>query len=103
MVFHEAEYLNLPRMILQSSCAISGTGFLVHADMIKDNGGWIHHLLTETLSSRFLKLLKAKKLDTAKKLYFMMNNPLPLSVLESKIALGEGLLSGFRQIWKGFS
>ena len=25
---HEAEYLNLPRMVLKSSCAISGTGFL---------------------------------------------------------------------------
>ena len=27
---HEAEYFNLPRMVLNTSCAISGTGFLVH-------------------------------------------------------------------------
>ena len=46
---HEAEYINLPRMVLNFSCAISGTGFLVHTDVIKDNGGWIHHLLTEDI------------------------------------------------------
>ena len=37
---HEAEYLNLPRMKLNTSCAISGTGFLVQANLIKENGGW---------------------------------------------------------------
>lgn len=46
---HESEYLNNPRMILGKSCAISGTGFLVHRDIIKKNGGWKHHLLTEDI------------------------------------------------------
>ena len=32
---HEAEYLNLPRMTLGTSYAISGTGFLVDANLIK--------------------------------------------------------------------
>lgn len=39
---HEAEYLNLPRMKLNASCAVSGTGFLVHSDIIKRMvGGFI--------------------------------------------------------------
>ena len=45
----EAKFLNNARMMLNTSCAISGTGFLVSADVIKKNGGWIHHLLTEDI------------------------------------------------------
>ncbi|SDN86261.1 Glycosyltransferase, catalytic subunit of cellulose synthase and poly-beta-1,6-N-acetylglucosamine synthase [Bacillus sp. OK048] len=58
---HEAEYLNLPRMVLHSSCAISGTGFLVHADLIKANGGWIHHLLTEDIEFSVSQIIKGEK------------------------------------------
>lgn len=45
----EAKYLNNARMILGTSCAVSGTGFLVSTEVIKNNGGWIHHLLTEDI------------------------------------------------------
>ena len=45
----EARYLNNARMILKSSCAVSGTGFLVHADIVNKNNGWKHHLLTEDI------------------------------------------------------
>ncbi|MEG0381988.1 MAG: glycosyltransferase family 2 protein [Christensenella sp.] len=45
----ESQYLNRPRMMLKTSCAISGTGFLIHNDIIKKNRGWKHHLLTEDI------------------------------------------------------
>lgn len=45
----EAKFLNNSRMQLNTSCAISGTGFLVSAEIIRKNGGWIHHLLTEDI------------------------------------------------------
>ncbi len=45
----EAKYLNNSRMILKTGCAISGTGFLVHDDIIRKNNGWKHHLLTEDI------------------------------------------------------
>ncbi|WSI04544.1 glycosyltransferase family 2 protein [Sedimentibacter sp. MB31-C6] len=45
----EAKYLNNSRMLLKTGCAISGTGFLVHNDIIKKNNGWKHHLLTEDI------------------------------------------------------
>src|SRR5699024_4617553 len=35
----EARYLNNSRMILKTGCAVSGTGFLVHDDIIKRNNG----------------------------------------------------------------
>ena len=45
----EARYLNNSRMILKTGCAVSGTGFLVHDDIVKRNNGWKHHLLTEDI------------------------------------------------------
>ena len=72
---HEAEYLNLPRMTLKSSCAISGTGFLVHADMIKDNGGWIHHLLTEDIEFSVSQIIKGEKIGYCKKAVFYDEQP----------------------------
>lgn len=55
---HEAEYLNNPRMILGKSCAISGTGFLIHSDIIKRNGGWNHFLLTEDIEFTISEVIK---------------------------------------------
>lgn len=45
----EAKFLNNSRMRLGTSCAISGTGFLVSSEIIEKNNGWIHHLLTEDI------------------------------------------------------
>ena len=45
----EARYLNQSRYILNTSCAVSGTGFYVSAELIKRNGGWNYHLLTEDI------------------------------------------------------
>lgn len=59
---HEAEYLNLPRMAIGTSCAISGTGFLLHADLVKANNGWIHHLLTEDIEFSVHHIIKGEKI-----------------------------------------
>ena len=45
----EARFLNAPRMAMGVSCAISGTGFLVSGDLVRKNGGWPYHLLTEDI------------------------------------------------------
>ena len=45
----EARFLNLPRMMLGTNCHVSGTGFLVSAKVVRDNGGWPFHLLTEDI------------------------------------------------------
>ena len=42
----EARFLNFPRTLLGTNCHVSGTGFLVSARVIEDNGGWPFHLLT---------------------------------------------------------
>lgn len=45
----EARFLNFPRMMLGTNCTVSGTGFMIAASVIRDNGGWPFHLLTEDL------------------------------------------------------
>ena len=58
----EAKYLNNARMSLGTSCAISGTGFLVSAEVIEENGGWIHHLLTEDIEFTTDSIIKGEKI-----------------------------------------
>ena len=58
----EARYLNNARMTLGTSCAISGTGFLVSAEVIEENGGWIHHLLTEDIEFTTDSIIKGEKI-----------------------------------------
>ena len=58
----EARYLNNARMHLGTSCAVSGTGFLVSADVIRENGGWIHHLLTEDIEFTTDSIIKGEKI-----------------------------------------
>nr|WP_295970342.1 glycosyltransferase family 2 protein [uncultured Bacillus sp.] len=72
---HEAEYLNLPRTVLNSSCAISGTGFLVHADLIKENGGWNHHLLTEDIEFSVSQIIKGEKIGYCRRAVFYDEQP----------------------------
>ncbi len=45
----EARFLNYPRSLLNTNCAISGTGFFVSQKVITKNNGWPYHLLTEDI------------------------------------------------------
>lgn len=45
----ESRFLNYPRMLLGTNCAISGTGFLVSSRIIEENHGWPYYLLTEDI------------------------------------------------------
>lgn len=45
----EARLLNKPRAQMGVNCAVSGTGFLISAEVIREDGGWPYHLLTEDI------------------------------------------------------
>lgn len=49
-------------MQLGTSCAISGTGFLVSTELIRENGGWLHHLLTEDIEFTADSIIKGEKI-----------------------------------------
>ena len=56
----EAKYLNNPRMMLKTSCAVSGTGFLVNSSIIKKNNGWKFNLLTEDIQFSVVNILEGE-------------------------------------------
>lgn len=56
----EAEYLNNARMQLGTSCAISGTGFMVRRDIVEENNGWPFHLLTEDIQFTAASVIKGE-------------------------------------------
>lgn len=45
----EAEFLNHARVLTGHSAAVSGTGFLFSREVLRENGGWPFHLLTEDI------------------------------------------------------
>ena len=58
----EAKYLSNARMILGTSCAISGTGFLIHRDMLKKRNGWKYFLLTEDIEFSIANIIDGEKI-----------------------------------------
>jgi cellulose synthase/poly-beta-1,6-N-acetylglucosamine synthase-like glycosyltransferase len=58
----EAKYLNNARMMLNTGCAISGTGFMVSDDIIRKNNGWKHHLLTEDIEFSIDNAIEGEKI-----------------------------------------
>jgi len=45
----EAKFLNNPRFICGTNCAVSGTGFMISKRIVDMNGGWKYNLLTEDI------------------------------------------------------
>lgn len=63
----EAKYLNNPRMILKTNCAVSGTGFLVGSHIIEQRGGWKFHLLTEDIEFSIVNAIEGEKIGYCEK------------------------------------
>jgi cellulose synthase/poly-beta-1,6-N-acetylglucosamine synthase-like glycosyltransferase len=58
----ESKFLNHSRMLLNSGCAISGTGFLIHKDVIQRIGGWKYFLLTEDIEFSIANAMEGEKI-----------------------------------------
>lgn len=56
----EAEFLNHARMLLGTSCAVSGTGFLFHREVLAE--GWNFFLLTEDIEFTVHSILAGEKI-----------------------------------------
>ena len=71
----EAKYLNNPRMMLKTSCAVSGTGFLVNSSIIKKNNGWKFNLLTEDIQFSVVNILEGEKIGYCESAMFYDGQP----------------------------
>ncbi len=62
----ESVYLNYSRMLVGASCAVSGTGFMFSGKVLREQGGWKFHLLTEDIEFSVYQILKGYKIGIAK-------------------------------------
>jgi cellulose synthase/poly-beta-1,6-N-acetylglucosamine synthase-like glycosyltransferase len=62
----ESQFLNNSRMLLGTSCAIGGTGFLMHRDVVEKNGGWKFHLLTEDIEFSVHSIISGERIAFCK-------------------------------------
>ncbi len=75
----EAKYLNNARMQLNTSCAISGTGFCVSRELIEKNGGWPFHLLTEDMEFTINTIVNGGKIGYCGKAMLYDEQPVKFS------------------------
>ena len=64
---HEARLVNAARNAIGTTCMISGTGFCVSRELMKENNGWPYHLLTEDIEFSVNCALKGKKIGYCSK------------------------------------
>lgn len=58
----ESKYLNYSRMLLNTGCAISGTGFLLHKDIVNKENGWKCFLLTEDIEFSIKNTIEGERI-----------------------------------------
>lgn len=58
---HEARHLSNARMMFHTSCAISGTGFLISSDVVKEYDNWNFFTLTEDIQCSTAYALSGRK------------------------------------------
>ena len=61
----DAKYMNYPRMLLNTPCAVTGTGFLISKKIVETEGGWRCHLLSEDTEFTVSEVLKGVKIGYA--------------------------------------
>ena len=72
----EAKFLSQARLTLNTSCAISGTGFFVAADIIERAGGWKWHLLTEDIEFSAVSILEGVRISYCPTAIFYDEQPI---------------------------
>lgn len=58
----ESRYLNHPRFLLNTSCAVSGTGFFFSHEVLQQIGPWPFHLLTEDIEFSIYHVTQGHKI-----------------------------------------
>lgn len=63
MFLREAKFLSQARLTLDTSCAISGTGWYVSAEIIEKHNGWNWFLLTEDIEFSISSVVDGEKIS----------------------------------------
>lgn len=93
----EAETLNHSRMLLGTSCAVSGTGFLFSRRVLEHHGGWNFFLLTEDIQFTIASILKGYKVGYCANAEFFDEQPVSFrQSWRQRMRWAKGYLQVFR-------
>lgn len=76
----ESVYLNYARMLLGTSCAVSGTGYLFAKEILQKCGGWKFFLLTEDIEFTTKNIVEGEKVGYAHDAIFYDEHPTSFGV-----------------------
>ncbi len=93
----ESEYLNRGRMLLKSSCAISGTGFFFSRRIIDKYGGWKFFLLTEDIQFTVDNIVSGEKVGYCRHAILYDEQPVTLKQsVRQRMRWAKGFFQVFR-------
>ena len=72
----EAKLMNNPRFSMGISCTVSGTGYLVSAEVLRSVGGWNYFLLTEDMEFSIDCITSGRKIAYCDKAIFFDEQPI---------------------------
>lgn len=98
----ESKYLNHSRMLLGTSCAVSGTGFLVHRDIIEQNNGWKFFLLTEDIEFSVNSIINGERIAFCKSAILYDEQPTDFGqAWRQRLRWAKGFLQVFKKYGGG--
>ena len=75
----EARHLNAVRHLLGTSCVVAGTGFLIRKELLEEQGGWKHFLMTEDTEFTVEHILRGEKFAYCHDAVFYDEQPVKFS------------------------
>lgn len=98
----ESKYLNHARMLLNTSCAVSGTGFLFSREILEKTGGWKFFLLTEDIEFTIHHVIEGEKIGYCSTAVFYDEQPVKFSQSwNQRMRWAKGYLQVFQKYGKG--
>lgn len=78
MFYRECSQVHHTRTLFNIGTYVSGTGYFVDTNIIKENGGWIHHLMIEDIEFSIDSALKGYKVMYCEDAIFYDEQPITL-------------------------
>lgn len=93
----ESKFLHYARMLLRSSCAISGTGFFVSKKILDKFNGWKFYLLTEDIEFSIFSIINGVKIGCCINAELFDEQPITFhQSYKQRLRWSKG----FFQVWK---
>lgn len=94
----ESEYLNRGRMLLGTSCAVSGTGFFFSRRIFEKYGGWKFFLLTEDIQFTVENVISGEKIGYCRNAVVYDEQPIRLKQsFRQRMRWAKGFFQVFRK------